>query len=91
MEMEFKDKSRRRKVFVALGLVLSLVAGGAAFFLASSGAAQSRGHAGPRVGARCVACARGITRSSSLIRLARRDGAPNRISLLAPLPQQEGR
>jgi Flp pilus assembly protein CpaB len=41
MEMEFKDKSRRRKVFVALGLVLSLVAGGAAFFLASQGSTKA--------------------------------------------------
>jgi len=41
MEMEFKDNSRRRKVFVALGLVLSIMAGGAAFYLASQGSTNA--------------------------------------------------
>ncbi len=40
--MEFKDSSnRRRKVFVLLGVVLALVAGGAAFYLSSQGTAQA--------------------------------------------------
>src|SRR3954451_21116736 len=33
MEMEYKDPSRRGKAIIALGVVLALVAGGAAFFL----------------------------------------------------------
>lgn len=41
MEMEFKDNSRRRKVFVVLGIVLALAAGGAAFFLSSQGSIQA--------------------------------------------------
>lgn len=41
MEMEFKDNSRRRKVFVALGLVLSIMAGGAAFYLSSQGSTKA--------------------------------------------------
>ncbi len=35
LDVEFEDHGRRRKVFVVLGLVLALVAGGAAFFLIS--------------------------------------------------------
>ncbi len=42
MEMEYKDNSRRGKVIIVLGLVLALVAGGAAFYLINS-AQQSAG------------------------------------------------
>ncbi|MDQ3493452.1 MAG: hypothetical protein M3452_09375 [Chloroflexota bacterium] len=41
MEIEFNNNSRRRKVFVTLGLVLSIMAGGAAFFLASQGSTKA--------------------------------------------------
>jgi len=37
MEMMFKDNSRRRKVFLVLGVVLAVAAGGAAFYLSSQG------------------------------------------------------
>ncbi|MBA3307539.1 MAG: hypothetical protein H0T04_02510 [Chloroflexi bacterium] len=41
MEMEFKDNGRRRKVFLVLGVVLALAAGGAAFYLSSKGTAKA--------------------------------------------------
>jgi len=40
MEMEYKDSSRRGKLIIALGIVLALVAGSAAFFLLNN-ASQS--------------------------------------------------
>lgn len=43
MEMEYHDDSKRRKVFIVLGVVLAVVAGGAAFFLVNQ--AQSSGDA----------------------------------------------
>ncbi len=43
MEMEYHDDSKRRKVFIVLGVVLAVVAGGAAFFLVNQ--AQSAGSA----------------------------------------------
>jgi Flp pilus assembly protein CpaB len=43
MEMEYHDDSKRRKVFIVLGVVLALVAGGAAFFLVNQ--AQTAGNA----------------------------------------------
>jgi len=43
MEMEYHDDSKRRKVFIVLGVVLAVVAGGAAFFLVNQ--AQSAGNA----------------------------------------------
>ena len=42
MEMEYKDSSRRGKAIIILGLVLAIVAGGAAFFLINN-AQQSAG------------------------------------------------
>lgn len=41
MEMEFKDNGRRRKVFLVLGMVLALAAGGAAFYLSSQGTTKA--------------------------------------------------
>jgi hypothetical protein len=41
MELEYEDHSKRRKVLIVVGIVLALVAGGAAFFMLSQ--AQSRG------------------------------------------------
>ncbi len=41
MEMEFKDNTRRRKVFLVLGMVLALAAGGAAFYLSSQGTTKA--------------------------------------------------
>jgi len=43
MEMEYHDDTKRRKVFIVLGVVLAVVAGGAAFFLVNQ--AQSAGNA----------------------------------------------
>jgi Flp pilus assembly protein CpaB len=43
MEMEYHDDSKRRKVFIVLGVVLAVVAGGAAFFLVNQ--AQTAGNA----------------------------------------------
>jgi SAF domain-containing protein len=43
MEMEYHDDSKRRRVFIVLGVILALVAGGAAFFLVNQ--AQSAGNA----------------------------------------------
>ena len=45
MEMEYKDTSRRGKVIVALGIVLALAAGGAAFYLINQ-AQQQAGQGG---------------------------------------------
>jgi len=42
MEMEYHDDSKRRKVLIVLGVVLALVAGGAAFYLVNQ--AQSAGN-----------------------------------------------
>lgn len=41
MELEYEDHSRRRKVFILVGVMLAIVAGGAAFYLISQ--AQARG------------------------------------------------
>jgi Flp pilus assembly protein CpaB len=41
MEMEYHDDSKRRKVFIVLGVVLAVVAGGAAFYLVNQ--AQTAG------------------------------------------------
>ena len=43
MEMEYHDDTKRRKVFIVLGVVLAVVAGGAAFYLVNQ--AQSAGNA----------------------------------------------
>ena len=43
MEMEYHDDTKRRKVFIVLGVVLAVVAGGAAFFLVNQ--AQTAGNA----------------------------------------------
>jgi Flp pilus assembly protein CpaB len=49
MEMEYQDTGRRGKVIIVLGIVLALVAGGAAFFLISQ-AQQTAGQQGlPKV------------------------------------------
>ena len=42
MEMEYHDDSKRRKVFIVLGVVLAVVAGGAAFYLVNQ--AQTAGN-----------------------------------------------
>lgn len=41
MEMEFKDNTRRRKIFLVLGVVLALAAGSAAFYLSSQGTTKA--------------------------------------------------
>jgi Flp pilus assembly protein CpaB len=43
MEMEYHDDSKRRRVFIVLGVLLAVVAGGAAFYLVNQ--AQSAGSA----------------------------------------------
>ena len=45
MEMEYKDPSRRGRYIVIIGVILAIVAGGAAFYLISS-AQQQAGQAG---------------------------------------------
>ena len=45
MELEFNDNSRRGKVIIALGVILALIAGGAAFYLVNQ-AQQQAGQAG---------------------------------------------
>ncbi|MCJ7712100.1 MAG: SAF domain-containing protein, partial [Chloroflexi bacterium] len=45
MEMEYKDSSRKGRWIVLLGVVLALVAGGAAFFLINT-AQQQAGQSG---------------------------------------------
>src|SRR5213079_2144377 len=42
MDMEFRDDRRRGKFIIAIGLILALVAGGAAFYLVT----QAQGQAG---------------------------------------------
>ena len=68
MEMEYHDDSKRRKVFIVLGVVLAVVAGGAAFFLVNQ--AQSAGKrrscrpdrwSWPRATCRCARSSRSLT------------------------------
>ena len=42
IEFEYHDPSRRGKVIVAIGLILAVVAGGAAYFLVSQASRPAR-------------------------------------------------
>ena len=76
MEMEYKDPSRRGRYIVIVGVILAVVAGGAAFFLINQ-AQQQAGQAGLQKVAVVVAL-QAIPAGKNPSRVRRRGGPSGR-------------